>query len=266
MTGKRPSSLDYEAYVDELAVSSFRRALVARRFDRARQSVERLVESPDRMWRWVGCQNLATLHLALGLPGEALEALEEAERLYPDVPGLVRVTRCAAVQILLDAGEPEAALHRADEGSFGAALALLGMGHRGDAEAIARRLETEAPAQASLIFWEAASGGSEGLERIFASLRERDRNARLRFRLARCLEAEERVDEAASVYATITASPEDLLDHAVPTVRSHFRLGQIESTRDAARARASFSSYLAFWERGEMDRDDVSRATAWLNA
>lgn len=264
MPGKRPSSLDYEAFVDELAVSSFRRALAARRFVSAQASVERLVQSAERMWRWVGCQNLAVLELARGFPERALEALEDAERLYPDVPELVAASRDRSVEVLLDTADLKGALRRAEEGSYGAALALLGAGRREEAEMIARRLEKRHPAQALHIAWEAASGDADGLARLLDSLAPRERNARLRSRLARRLELEKRFDEAIAIYSAIAESEHDLLDQPVCAVRSYFRLGELESPRDVTRARGHFQTYLTFWGSGAIDRDDVARAVAWL--
>src|SRR5262245_24478630 len=147
MDRKKPSSLDYETLLHELALKSWRRAVLERDFARALSSAEQLVRSRDRFWRWQGALDLAVTHLCQGRSESAREALEAAKECFRDVPGLRAPAFEMEAHFWLETGKPERALEAVLRASietpllsyFGA-LALARVGELDAAATAARGL------------------------------------------------------------------------------------------------------------------------------
>jgi tetratricopeptide (TPR) repeat protein len=292
---RTPSSLDYEALLHELALTNWRRAILACDFSRALSNAETLARSRDRFWRWQGLVDLATTHLCFGSTSESLLHLSSARRVFPDVPSFDVAPLETEAHLWLDARSSPAPVVAPRESSAdsdsdsdsdvlryhrGRALARLGrrdealdvagsLAERGGrfglslsghvraevALAAGRRDEAEAALRAAL-------GAFSEPERKLGSTPA----APLLYALARELGSSDR-DEALLLFDEVAEMPDALFHWPVFHVRSHHERGALRRSRgDASGARSSFEKFLLFWGRSDVAGEDVGDALQFVNA
>ena len=283
MDRKRPSSLDYETLLHELALNNWRRSLLARDFARALQNAEKLARSRDRFWGWQGSLDLAVTQLCQGRSKSAREALEAAKECFREAPGLNAPALEIEAHLFLETGRP----HRTLEAVRGASietpllsylrgLAQARLGDLDAARSVARDLEASGgPLEVAFsrhLAAETRPGGAvEALVQQTASLpRDLDSSAGgilVRFALASALFERGELESALGVFDEVLRDEEAVLSWPIPFIRALFFRGRIRALRgDESGAIADGDKFLSFWGMGDLDPERVDEARQWVKA
>jgi tetratricopeptide (TPR) repeat protein len=282
MDRKKPSSLDYEALLHELALKNWRRALLERDFARALSNADQLVRSRDPFWQWQGSLDLAATHVCQGRSESAREALEKAKEHFRDVPGLRAPVFEMEANLWLETGRPRRALEATRNASietpllsyFGA-LAHARLGEVDAALSGARRLQrSETEREVALYHHVAAELHPEsavahlvkGTERLPA----REPSAAgilVRYALGSSLLARDEHAAALAVFEDLLRVEEAIFLWPIPFIRSLFHRGKILSLQgDLTGAAADGERFLSFWSAGDLDRERVDEARHWVKS
>jgi tetratricopeptide (TPR) repeat protein len=274
---KKPSSLDYEALLHELALRNWRIALLAGDFPRALGNADRLARSTDRFWSWQGRLDVATTHLAAGAAAPALEALESAKSLYSDVPALQAPAFELHAHVLVESGRLVEALELPGPDSelflFHRGVAAARLSGRDEAREVADRLACD-PLAFSIVRGEALIAGRkprDAIDLLRAALSEESRLPALRVpalaALGRALVDARELEPARDAFTAVDDVPDGLVHWPAVWVRSYYFRGEILlelADRDAAVR--SLETFLRFWKMGELDRERIERATQLVMA
>jgi tetratricopeptide (TPR) repeat protein len=280
---RKPSSLDYETLLHELALNNWRRSLLRRDFARALQNAEELVRSRDRFWRWQGSLDLAVTHLCQGRSKSAREALEATKECFREAPGLSTPALEIEAHFFLETGRP----HRTLEVLRGASIETpllsylrgLAQARLGDLEAaasVARDLGASGgPLELAFsrhVAAETRPGGAlQALIQQTASLpRDLDSSSGgilVRFALASALFERGELESALGVFDEVLRDEESVLSWPIPFIRALFFRGRIRALRgDESGAIADGDRFLSFWGTGDLDRERVDEARQWVKA
>ena len=273
------------------------------RWDQADSVVKHLTEGSDPYWRWRGLMARSMLSLYRGHPGQALDRLAAAGRVYDHAEPQVGTSRNVEARVLIRLGRPAEALNDADsardmapgdwpawEGLFWGSLAQEQLGHRSEADRLARSLgdladllpgTVEERYHHRLLGLLAGDRGKDDvalaeLEQAAALLPARGLawhrhrlpdHAAVWFELAEVHRHLGHADEAEAWYRKVVESGEEHIYYPIEYVRSHYELARLLETRgDRQGARAAYQKFLDLWGDGEIDRDMVADARARLTA
>ncbi len=282
MDKKKPSSLDYETLLHELALKNWRRAVLERDFARALSNADQLVRSRDRFWRWQGALDLAVTHLCQGNRKNALQALVAAKECFREVPGLRAPAFEMEANLWLETGKPRRALEAVLRApietpllSYFGALAHARLGELDAASSAARSLaRSETERELALYHHVAAELDPEaavahllkGTERLPAA----DLSAAatlVRYALGSSLLAKNEITAALAVFEELLRVEETVSHWPIPFIRSLFFRGRIRSLRgDHSGAAADGERFLSYWSAGGIDRERVEEARQWVKA
>ncbi len=282
MDRKKPSSLDYETLLHELALKNWRRALLERDFARALSNAAQLVRSRDRFWRWQGSLDLAATHICLGRSESAREALESAKECFREVPGLRAPAFEMEANLWLETGRPRRALDATRDASIGTpllsyfgALAHARLGEVDAALSAAQSLErSEGKGERAFYHHVAAELHPEsavahlvkGMERLPAA-EPSAAGILVRYALGSSLLARDEITAALAVFEDLLRVEEAVFHWPIPFIRSLFLRGKILSLRgDLSGAAADGERFLSFWSAGDLDRERVDEARHWVKA
>ncbi len=266
---------------------------------RAEAAAAKLSESIDSFARWRAAVSEARNLLYQGRSAAALARLDVAAAVAEEPDAFSALALCWKAELLLQRGEPESARAAAEHaqrlgreewpelyGLFLAAVAESRLGGSGG-ESL-RRLEerwrghpnrVEERQLAHLEGLLALARGETdaaalALDRAQSLLPPRGvefhwhvypQHVPIWYALGRAELAAGRDDEARQWLERVVASGSEHLEQPVPYVRSFFLLGQIQQRQgDEAAARRSFERFATFWRDGDLDREQVAEALAFV--
>ncbi len=282
MDKRKPSSLDYETLLHELALKNWRQSLLSGEFPRALANAAQLARSQDRFWRWQGSLDLAVTHLCHGRSERALEALQDAKECFRDVPGLRAPAFEIEAHLALETGRPRQALEAVRRASsetillsyFGA-LAHARLGDADTAASAARSLEGGGSPLALALarHIDAETRPESGIESLLEGAARLDPadpaspGILVRSALASGLMARGEIPSALAVLDDLLRMEEGILHWPVPWVRSIFFRARIRSLQgDESGAAADGARFLSHWGDGDIDPERVDEARHWVKA
>jgi eukaryotic-like serine/threonine-protein kinase len=281
----------------------WRAPMMELRLDDAEAVADDLVENDDPFWQWRGGISSAIVDLYRGRSARALATLQSVVASRPNPDPLTGAGHAELAAVLLEIGRPAEALRSAEaareaaagdwpawEGTFWAALAQQALGRPGEADALANELQAivgQVPGPVGERLYHRLLGrlafargdlatARRELEQAVALLpahglqwhrhRFPDHGA-LWYELAEVLRAQGAPAEAGEQYRRLVETPTARIDHPLETVRSFYRLGQLQEARDDREAaRRSYRTFLSFFEEGDVDREWVEDARRRFSA
>jgi tetratricopeptide (TPR) repeat protein len=265
-------------------------------WEEARAAAERTLASSNHEESLTGSFILATIELYRGDSKKALQILEEAAGAHPDHRNLRAAAKNYEASVLLQKGEPGAALALAEtarvegEGDLGEweALYFAGLARAKLAQ------WNEADRTADLLWEETKSLPTEKEKRRLHHLKgelalakgETDRavdeltraqsmlaargstestHVPIWFSLGSAHLAAGNDTEAAKWFVRVIDSTTEHIDWPIPYVRSYYFLGKIHENRgDMDKAREYYQRFVEFWKDGDLDRERVEEALTKL--
>jgi tetratricopeptide (TPR) repeat protein len=275
---KKPSSLDYETLLHEIALRNWRRSLLSGDLPRALANAGKLAGSKDRFWKWQGQLDAATTHLAAGESSRALDALESAKKVFSGVEALRAPAFEVQAHVLVETGRPdEAAALEGPETTpfrFHRAIACVRLSRIGEATDIADEMASGS-LYSIVIRAEALRARERPLEAIESLRQGLSEGSQLPSgpripaldTLGNALIDAGELEAASAAFEDIEALPDGLLHWPLLAVRSYYRRGEIRlELGDHHGAMGPFRTFLRFWARGELDRERVDRAAQFVIA
>ena len=301
MADKSPSSLDYISLLHELTLKNWQTAVMEHDWERAGIAANKLSESHDRFWSWLGGLNLATTHLYQGRTGAGLAHLAQAPAVDSVPDPLSIVVENLKAHIFIETGRCEEAVRVAQkvmasqssspaisETLYFYGSSLLRTENAADAKKALDQLrhETESSGRAAvkLRYHQLSSEmalsegrldiGLEELERAYRNASSRQPEGRAQnlqapilFSLAKAQRRAMQIGEAIRDLETVTADSNCLLDWPIYFVRSHYLLGDLyRSQGKFSEAKGEFQRFFDFWGEGDIDRDAIKEARNFLQS
>jgi tetratricopeptide (TPR) repeat protein len=246
MPRKPLSSLDYETLLHELSLKGFGRAIHERDMGRALSYAGKLAESTDRFWRWQGLLDVSTIHILKGRASSALQTLDQAKALYRDVPELQTPPEEQKAFLLLELGRTQetSELARSSKKPSPFLLYLGGLADRKAKGELALGELREAVRPLAEREGLASPAGVYLLDELASGLLERGERA-----------------EAQKRYQEISESEDAALAAPICFVRAFAKRGTIlAASGDPEAARSAWTTFLSFWNEGELAPDLVAEA------
>jgi tetratricopeptide (TPR) repeat protein len=301
MVDKAPSSLEYASLLHELTLKKWMEYILQRSWGRAEVAAQKLSESREKFWSWLGSYNMAVTHLCQGKSERALESLATTTHVYAEASQLVASARIMAAHVLIEMGRPSQAAESAEqalglcgesplagEALFFFGQARLRQGQLKEAEQIAARLMEgglphrtgEAKVLHHPLRGEIAleqgdpAGAIQELERADALFRETTRpdlsgtnlHVPVRFSLASAYLQSEQTDTAIRVLEDLVRDTRALLHRPIPFVRSFFHLGKAWAQKgETSKATEYLERFIRYWKEGQLDSDKIEEAKEMLS-
>jgi len=265
---------------------------------KADAAAEKLANSGDPFWKWLGSFHKAQAQLYHGKSRDALGWLNKAMRAYAE-PGLATTVSHAYVANILMAGDQFApALQEAEEARrlgqgrwpelwslFPLALAQARLGRWAEAEKTAQELKEKSgllPGETWKRYYHHLAGEMALLrgekERAIGEIQRADALLSLRaffqgaygapaphvpiwFSLGSACLATGDDEKAVQYFRRIVESTTEHIAWPIPYVRSFFFLGKIHEKRgEREKARDYYRRFVDFWKDGDLDRQRVEEA------
>ncbi len=267
----------------ELMLKKWLESFLTEDWERAEISARKLSESREKLWGWLGFIKLAITNLCRGRASAAVELLEKAAGTCTEALPLVASAKNITSHVLIETCHYEKALDMAeqaaamtpwgpakDEALLWVGLALLRQGkHEAAAQVVADLDGSRGHHLKGELALARGDDGSAILELEQACSSTRSRAAETvpaQFSLAFAYCEATRWENAVRELTGITQSSHARIHWPILYVRSLYFLGKSsQKLRESAAARGYYERFVRFWEKGEMDPEQLDQSRRFLS-